>query len=307
MTVQVSIILPTYNRLGYLKEAVESVRAQTCASWELIVVDDGSDDDSIAWLDSLGDPRITCVAQAHTGHKSLLRNAGLACARADWIAFIDSDDRWTPTKLERQLAYHAANQSVRWSYTGRVFIDADGERLPDNRFRPWEAHSGWILKEIIALEANIALPSVMVARAVLRDVGGFNEAWRSTEDYELWLRLAERCECGIVDEPLLEVRKHRRASFQRPDVSLGFAKMFETFARRTPDRSLRATARTRAAYHAVDATNRLAILRRWAEARSALVVALRLRPLSPFTYRTAARLAWRRMRAAMGRSSPHGA
>jgi len=303
MLPQVSIILPTYNRLAYLKEAVDSVRAQTCASWELIVVDDGSRDNSLAWLESLDDSRIISVPRPHTGHKSQVRNAGLSRARADWIAFIDSDDRWTPRKLERQLAFHAANPSVRWSYTGRAFIDADGEHLPDSRFKPWKAHSGWILRQVISLEANIALPSVMVARALLRDVGGFNEAWQSAEDYELWLRLAEVCECGLVDEHLLEVRKHRSATFQRPDVSLGFAAMFESFAKRSTDPALRATARTRAAYHAVDATNRLAVLRRWVDATEALALAIRLRPLAPFAYRAAARLAWRRLRVAMGRTS----
>jgi glycosyltransferase involved in cell wall biosynthesis len=303
----VSIILPTYDRLGFLREAVASVRAQTVSDWELIVVDDGSTDNSVAWLESLGDPRIIVVRQPHSGHKAVLRNAGLARARAGWIAFIDSDDRGMPAQLERQIAFHAARPGMRWSYTGRVFIDADGNRLPMDRFKAWTPHAGWILRQVIELEANIALPSVMMERALLREVGGFNEGWRSAEDYELWLRLAERCECGLLDEPLLEVRKHRAVTAQRPDVSLGLATMLQSFADRSTDRGLRSLARTRAAYHAVDAADALALQRRWGDARSALGLAFRARPASPFTYRATARYVWRRMRSLISRSTGRAA
>jgi glycosyltransferase involved in cell wall biosynthesis len=303
----VSIILPTFDRLAYLREAVASVLAQTISDWELIVVDDGSADDSVAWLESIREPRITVVRELHTGHKSHVRNQGLSRARADWIAFLDSDDRWTPAKLERQLAYHAANPGMRWSYTGRVFIDADGEPIPMARFTPFEPHSGRILREVIESRANIALPSVMAERALLCEVGGFDEAWRAAEDYELWLRLAERCECGLLDEPLLEVRKHRTATAQRPDVSLGFATMFRSFAARSRDAELRSLARTRAAYHAVDAANALGLQRRWADARGALAIALAMRPASPFAYRAAARLAWRHLRSLIDRSTERAA
>jgi glycosyltransferase involved in cell wall biosynthesis len=283
------------------------VLAQTVQEWELIVVDDGSTDGSVAWLESLRDARVNVVREGHSGHKAQLRNRGLARARADWIAFLDSDDRWTPTKLERHLAYHAAHPGTRWSYTGRVFIDAEGLPIPLSRFKPWRPVSGSILRQVIELEANIALPSVMVERALLREVSGFNEDWRSAEDYELWLRLAERCECGLLDEPLLEVRKHRALTGQRPDVSLGLATMLRAFAERSPDPELRTLAKTRCAYHAVDAADMLSRQHRWAEARSALAIAGRQRPISPFVYRAAARLAWQRIRSAIGRSTAHGA
>ncbi len=298
----VSIILPTYNRLEYLKEAVESVRAQTFTSWELIVVDDGSTDASVAWIEALGDARVTVLAHDHTANKSRLRNAGLARARAEWIAFIDSDDRWLPQKLERQLVFHAANRGVRWSYTGRVMIDADGNLMPAVLFKPWMPHSGRILERVLSLDANIALPSVMAERALLNEVDGFDEARGSAEDYDLWVRLAERCECGVLDDPLLEVRKHRAAGHQRPDVSLGFTEIYKGFAARTDNHALRSLSLTRAAYHAVDAADRLALSGEWRPARAAIADAWRIRPLSLFTYRAMARLAARRLRAAI--SSP---
>src|SRR4249920_2199336 len=110
----VSIILPTYNRLTYLQEAVQSVLDQTAGDWELIVVDDGSTDESVAWLESLGEPRVSVVREQHTGNRSALRNVGVERARAEWIAFLDSDDRWHPEKLQRQLALQRANPRYRW-------------------------------------------------------------------------------------------------------------------------------------------------------------------------------------------------
>src|ERR1051325_6471809 len=99
----VSIVIPTYNRLDYLVEAIESVRSQTVGDWELVVVDDGSTDGSVARIEAMGDPRIIVVTRAHTGNRAALRNAGVARSRADWIAFLDSDDLWAPDKLATQL------------------------------------------------------------------------------------------------------------------------------------------------------------------------------------------------------------
>lgn len=178
-------------------------------------------------------------------------------------------------------------------------IDAAGAVLPVEMFKQWEAHSGWILREVLALDANIAAPSVMVECAMLREVGGFNEAWRGAGDYELWLRLAERSECGLVDEPLVEVRSHRSSIFGLPDVNLGLAAMYRSFAQRTTDPELHTIARRREALHAAAAANTLISLRRWAEAWDNILVALRLRPRGRFVYRIAARLLWRRLEAAL--------
>lgn len=295
MTPAVSIILPTHNRLPLLREAVESVRAQTTRDWELLVADDGSTDDTVAWLAALQDPRIRALEQGRVGNRAILRNAALQLAAGAWIAFIDSDDRWAPDKLERQLAYHAANPSRRWSYTGRRMIDDDGNEFPEGRFAPWRPQSGWIAERILTHGANISLPSVIVARDLLLEVGGFNVAKRAAEDYDLWMRLAERSECGVIDAPLTDVRRPRSASFQLPEVDLSFADTFGRFARRTPDPALRTLARTRAARHALGAVNRLILQQRWPEARAALGVAFGLRPFMPAVWRAAARVVWRRV------------
>src|SRR4051812_24472999 len=114
----VSIIIPTYNRAAYLGAAIASVRAQTFADWELIVVDDGSTDETAAMLDELSDPRIRVLRIGHSGSESITRNAGLRLAEGEWVAFLDSDDLWVPEKLERQLAQMVAQPACQWSYTG---------------------------------------------------------------------------------------------------------------------------------------------------------------------------------------------
>src|ERR1700732_1465702 len=101
----VSIILPTFNRLKYLRPAIDSVFAQTLADWELLIADDGSDEETRAYLEHLGGlPRVKLIWLAHSGNPSAVRNAALREARGDYIAFLDSDDVWLPSKLERQVA-----------------------------------------------------------------------------------------------------------------------------------------------------------------------------------------------------------
>jgi glycosyltransferase involved in cell wall biosynthesis len=302
----VAVILPTFDRLAFLREAVESVRAQTMTDWDLVVADDGSTDESAAWVESLDDARISVERRPHTGNKAALRNLGVARTTAEWIAFIDSDDRWHPEKLERQLAFHRGNPRFRWSHTARRLVDATGAALPDTLSR-WEPHTGWILEHLLTLSANIALPSVMVHRALLHEVGGFDETYPWVEDFELWFRLAERAECGVVDEVLLDVRKHRRLTLQVPERSLGFSRIYGELAARAKDPALREQSRTRQAYKAVDAAGMFANQGRWSEAVGALAVAMRVRPLGPFVYRATARLAAHRLRAIITPPTAHEA
>src|SRR5258708_32933603 len=103
-TPAISIILPTFNRLKYLRLAVDSVFAQTFADWELLIADDGSDEETRAYLKGLESlPRVKLIWLSHSGNPSAVRNAALRAARADYIAFLDSDDMWMSTKLERQI------------------------------------------------------------------------------------------------------------------------------------------------------------------------------------------------------------
>jgi glycosyltransferase involved in cell wall biosynthesis len=288
---KVSIIIPTHNRLAFLREAVFSVLAQTLTDWELIVVDDGSTDGSVTWLNGLGDVRIRVVQEPHTANPSRLRNIGLRHARARWVAFLDSDDRWHPEKLETQLSLHKANAQFQWSYTGYRMVDSTGAVLgrPKRATLPLP-ESGWILDAEVRLEADITTPAVMAARDFLRSAGGFDESFTWGEDHELWFRLAERGQCGVITTAMVDVRRHGQSQEPRPERSLAFRRIYRDFAQRTENRSLRAYARLHEAYRCVEAARLFAASDQWSEARAAILHAFRIKPLSRFVYVAALRI-----------------
>jgi len=117
-TPTVSIVLPTFNRLPYLRAAVDSVFAQSFQDWELIIADDGSDAETSAYLQTVaGMPRVKLLCLPHTGNPPAVRNAALREAHAEYVAFLDSDDIWLPRKLESQLASLRCRPTRKWSYT----------------------------------------------------------------------------------------------------------------------------------------------------------------------------------------------
>jgi len=215
----VAIVVPTYNRLVYLKEMVASVFAQTFANWALIVVDDGSTDQTVSWLRSLGDARVTVVPEEHTGNRSRLRNIGISLATADWIAFLDSDDLWRSDKLARQLGQLEMNPTRRWSCTAVRFIDERGATIPQRGGTPYHTKSGWILEELLTFDAAVATPSLVVHRSLLDASGGFDEDVLLGEDYELALRLAEHSQIHAMEGEFTIVRHHDGRTSSRTRVS----------------------------------------------------------------------------------------
>jgi len=213
----VSIVLPTFNRMEFLPATIESVLAQTMTDWELIIADDGSDRDTRSYLDSLtSHPRVRLLRLEHSGNPGTARNAGIAAARGTLLAFLDSDDLWAPTKLERQLAALRANPECRWSYTAFVIVDAGGIPLSSERNRPWIPHSGQVFAEVVRTNVSIRLPSVVASAELVREAGGFDETIDRSEDYDLWMRLALRSPICIVDEQLLRVRRHASNENRQP-------------------------------------------------------------------------------------------
>ena len=133
----VSVITPLYNSERFIRDALQSVLDQTHSNLELLVVDDGSPDDSADVVESMGDPRITVFRQDNRG-PCRARNSAIARAKGDYIGFIDHDDHWAPDKLEKQVAHLEANPTVGVSYGPSAFIDEDGNRMglyqvPDRR------------------------------------------------------------------------------------------------------------------------------------------------------------------------------
>lgn len=205
----VSVIVPSFNRLRFLRPAIESAFAQTFTDWELIIADDGSDPETRQYLQSLANqPRVRVLWLSHSGRPAIVRNAALLSAVGEYVAFLDSDDLWAAGKLERQLAALRARPNCRWCYTAFLRVDAGGTPLEEEMWRPWVPYEGDIFEQVVTTRAAIRTPSVVASRQLIAQAGGFDEALPSAEDYDLWMRLALLSEVAIVDEPLVYVRLH---------------------------------------------------------------------------------------------------
>jgi glycosyltransferase involved in cell wall biosynthesis len=194
---RVSVIIPTHNRASMVREAMESVSAQTFQDWDLLVVDDGSTDDTERYLATVRSP-FRYVRTPHRG-VSAARNTGIDITGGEWIAFLDSDDLWLPRKLERQLRALRAGPPVSLCYTDEIWI-RNGRRVnPRERHRK---HSGWIFERCLPL-CIISPSSALIHRKVLEDVGGFDETLPACEDYDLWLRITLRYAVRFLEEKLI--------------------------------------------------------------------------------------------------------
>jgi glycosyltransferase involved in cell wall biosynthesis len=277
----VSVVMPTFNRVEYLRAAVASVHAQTFDAWELIVIDDGSSEATRRFLSRLADPRMTVSFDAHTGIPAVARNRGVARARGRYVAFLDSDDRWAPEKLSRQLALMESAPMRRWSYTAVRRIDADGREI-HVRSVPWTAHSGWILEQVLRVDAQIATPTVMAELAFVRELGGFDQTMRFIEDYDLWSRMALHSEAAVDATPLADVRSHgQHFTSDRIGKLRGWAELYAKMESLVPTPHLRALCRKRKREHLLLLAAQHACVRDWSSLQEALVAAMRARAFDP--------------------------
>jgi glycosyltransferase involved in cell wall biosynthesis len=192
----ISVIIPAYNRAVMLADALRSVSTQTFRDYEVIVVDDGSTDDTEHTVRAAGMP-VRYLWQAHSG-VSAARNLGVAAARGEWIAFLDSDDRWLAEKLARQMAFVQSHDGVVACQTEEIWI-RNGVRV--NPRRRHSKPSGDIF--LPSLELCLVSPSaVLLRRATFERLGGFDEGLCACEDYDLWLRLAVDTPVHLVPEAL---------------------------------------------------------------------------------------------------------
>lgn len=199
----VSVVIPAYNAQDFLAEAIESALGQSVSPLEVLCVDDGSHDATVEIAKGYG----VQVIKQQNGGPAKARNAGLAAANGEWIAFLDADDVWLPEKLERQLGL--VNESVGLVYTDRVnFGDTAGvgERQSDSV----TLHSGRVLEPLLIRGNFITLSSVLVRRDLIAKVGGFdtNRELMRCEDWDLWLRLAPLTQFAACGDALVRYRRH---------------------------------------------------------------------------------------------------
>lgn len=197
---RVSVILPTYNRGWILEQAVDSVLDQDYANIKLIVVDDGSTDDT-GHLLSMFKNRITVIRQANRG-VSAARNTGIRAATGELIALLDSDDAWLPGKVAAQVAFFKEHPDALICQTEEIWI-RNGVRVnPGKRHRK---QAGMIFERSLAL-CLVSPSAVMMQRSLLDEVGLFDESLPACEDYDLWLRIAWRHPIHLIDRPLIVKR-----------------------------------------------------------------------------------------------------
>jgi glycosyltransferase involved in cell wall biosynthesis len=208
----VSVIIPAYNAEAFIANTLRSVLDQTYRDLEVIVVDDGSTDGTLEVLGQF-ERQVRVHAQANGG-VARARNAGVRLATGSWIAFLDADDEWLPHKIERQLAC----RDVPMSFTDRYNFGVIGD-LPELQSKATPMRGGDVFVPLLRDGNFITLTSVMMRRELFEAMGGFYTGLNGTEDWDLWLRIAEKHPIGFVDEPLVRYRLHPGG------ISRNFARM----------------------------------------------------------------------------------
>jgi hypothetical protein len=198
--------MPVFNGEAYLVEAVESVIRQTLRDWELIAVDDGSQDGSRAILEDIArtDPRVRLVVNEHRLGISAALNRGWRAARAPYIARLDADDVALRDRLVRQIEFLDAHPSVAVVGGAAIIINGTGRRISTIRY-PTASRR---IRSILLRHNCLAHPSVTIRRVALEEVGGYR--FDHVEDYDLWLRLSERFDLANLAEPVILYRQHPR-------------------------------------------------------------------------------------------------
>jgi glycosyltransferase involved in cell wall biosynthesis len=224
----ITAVIPTFNRAQYVGEAIDSILAQTQPVSEIIVVDDGSTDDTAEIIKKYG-PAIRCISQQNRG-PAAARNRGIREARGDFVAFLDSDDLWVPKKIELQLDFFGRYPEIEFVFGNMVSFSTGTDReTPEIRDASVEdyllAHSAGLENffELLIVQNCVPTPTVMARHTSLKRVGDFDESRFIAEDLDYWLRAAICCRWGFVNSTLLKRRRHPDnliASWTKRNVAL---------------------------------------------------------------------------------------
>ncbi|NIA21534.1 MAG: glycosyltransferase [Anaerolineaceae bacterium] len=199
---RITVCIPTYNRREFLREALDSVFAQTWTDFEVLVVDDGSTDGTAEMIEGYGRP-VRYLYQENRGDAAA-RNRLLAETRTPLVAWLDSDDLWLPEKLQRQLRLLESRDERTIVFGPKLNIEPDGRLVTGKRPPP---PAGRITTELFE-NIFIPTPSVLMPADLLREAGGFDERYRVCSDYRTWLILSLTCDFVATAEPLVKCRRH---------------------------------------------------------------------------------------------------
>mgnify|MGYP001181247214 FL=1 len=193
----ISVVIPTYNRVELLKRSIDSVINQTTKPFEIIIVDDGSNDGTEAMVKKKYDS-LKLIKQKNKG-ASAARNTGIKASSGEWICFLDSDDEWKNNKLEKQITFVANNSDYKFFHSNEIWIK-NGKRI--NQKKKHKKYGGDIFKKCLDM-CRISPSSVLINKNIFEEIGFFNENLVVCEDYELWLRICDQYKVFFIDEPLI--------------------------------------------------------------------------------------------------------
>jgi teichuronic acid biosynthesis glycosyltransferase TuaG len=277
----ISIIIPTFNQADFLKDALQSVRAQSCVDWEAIVINNFSSDHTIDIVEQLNDDRVTLVNFSNHGVIARSRNLGIRSARGDYVAFLDSDDLWEVDKLARCISkleegFDLVCHAERWF----------GGGLPDRVVR-YGPESRATYESLLTRGNCISTSATVVRKGVLDSLQGFRDKddFVTTEDYDLWLRVAQsNYKIGFVDEVLGSFRRHSSSASSSTNRHLKaeLAVLEEHFAVASTNLKKRQRSRTAFAYYS--AARSFSKGRQTKNAFRAFGKSLMLNPTSPRTW-----------------------
>lgn len=203
----VSIIIPTLNRAFLVSRAINSALNQTYKNFEIIVVDDCSSDETEKIFKKRRDKRVRYIRHRQTKGPGAARNTGIGASSAEYIAFLDSDDEWLPTKLEKQIDFFKKNiMNVGLIYCGVAFIDQNNSKVIE-KWMP--RYRGYVFEKNLSSNFIVSGSStVIVQRTALKKAGKFDESLPSCEDWDLWIRISKHCEFDFVPEMLVNCYAH---------------------------------------------------------------------------------------------------
>jgi len=204
---RVSILLTCYNHIRYLPACVEGIRKQTFRDYEIVAIDDGSNDGTREWLAE--QPDIRCIFNEENLGTYETLNVGLRHTKSEFVAVLNDDDLWEPEKLARQISLMESNPKVGLVHTGGTFIDGEGQRQEGNPlgFAFPRFETGDVLLGLV-YENKVIASAALVRRECFESLGEFNREYFGSGDWEMWFRVAEKYDFGFVDEPLTHYRVH---------------------------------------------------------------------------------------------------
>ena len=202
----VSVIIPTYNRAHLIGKAVKSVLSQTYQDFEVIVVDDGSTDNTGEIVKSFNNFIIRYISYSDNRGVSAARNTGIKNCQGEYIAFLDSDDEWLPEKLNKQMKiFESESSEVGVVYTGDYYVDEKDKEIKKVHI---PRKKGYIYEDLLKAEGGLYLSTVLVKKECFTKVGLFDEDFPAREDLDMWIRIAKYYKFRYVEDLLVVCRTH---------------------------------------------------------------------------------------------------